>query len=140
MVLISHRGNLKGRNPEQENTAPYIMAAINAGYDVEIDVWKTPDGLFLGHDRPETKTDVNFLENENLWIHCKNIEALEDISSRGFHCFFHQNDDVILTSKGFLWVFPAKPMVPSAICVLPELLVKKPICAGFCSDYIEDYK
>ena len=39
MKLISHRGNLEGPNPERENHPDYIYGALQAGYDVEIDVW-----------------------------------------------------------------------------------------------------
>ena len=39
MILISHRGNLEGKQPEQENNPLYIYNALNKGYEVEIDVW-----------------------------------------------------------------------------------------------------
>ena len=39
MILISHRGNINGKNPEKENHPDYIWVAIQAGYEVEIDVW-----------------------------------------------------------------------------------------------------
>jgi len=38
MKLISHRGNLFGPNPTNENNPDYILNAIELGYDVEIDV------------------------------------------------------------------------------------------------------
>ena len=52
MILISHRGNIMGPNPEQENHPDYIREALNIGYDVEIDVWYT-DKFMLGHDKPQ---------------------------------------------------------------------------------------
>ena len=39
MILISHRGNLNGPKPDQENSPNYINNAISKGYNVEIDVW-----------------------------------------------------------------------------------------------------
>ena len=39
MILISHRGNLDGKNESEENNPLYIEEALNAGYEVEIDVW-----------------------------------------------------------------------------------------------------
>ena len=39
MILISHRGNLKGINPQRENEPLYIVEALEKGFDVEIDVW-----------------------------------------------------------------------------------------------------
>ena len=38
MKLISHRGNITGRQPDQENTPAYIESAL-ATYDCEIDVF-----------------------------------------------------------------------------------------------------
>ena len=51
MLLISHRGNCDGLNQKQENTPDYIDAAINRGYDVEVDIWFLDDKFWLGHDR-----------------------------------------------------------------------------------------
>ena len=36
MILISHRGNISGPNPERENHPEYIFEALQAGYDVDI--------------------------------------------------------------------------------------------------------
>ena len=46
MKLISHRGNLNGRIPERENHPDYIDEAIEAGYDVEIDIWLNDGVLY----------------------------------------------------------------------------------------------
>lgn len=144
MIKISHRGNVTGRQPNDENRESYIKEALRLGYDVEVDVWKAPGGYYLGHDKPEFRTSLNFLcsHAENFWVHCKNIEALADLTGTLLNCFFHQNDDVTLTSKGFLWVYPGKPLVPGAICVMPEYNNQKPTaeeCGGVCSDLIKDY-
>ena len=34
MILISHRGNLTGKNPERENHPDYIKEALDLGFDV----------------------------------------------------------------------------------------------------------
>ena len=39
MILISHRGNINGRQPNLENLPEYIDSALELGYDVEIDIW-----------------------------------------------------------------------------------------------------
>ena len=51
------------------------------------------------------------------------------------HCFWHQEDDVTLTSKGYLWTYPNKQLTPKSIAVLPEGVIEEEI-AGFCSDFI----
>ena len=78
MKLISHRGNLEGPNPERENHPDYIYEAIQAGYDVEIDVWWVDGKFKLGHDEPQYDFPFELFENysSKLWIHCKNIDAM----------------------------------------------------------------
>jgi len=54
--------------------------------------------------------------------------------------FFHQNDNVTLTSKGYMWTYPTQKLTEKSICVMPELQtidVKK--SAGICSDFILDF-
>ena len=142
MFLIAHRGNINGKVPELENSPDYINAAISNGYDVEVDVWFQDDEFYLGHDFPQYKTSVEYLRNDKLWCHCKNIEALAGLVDKGVHCFFHKSDDVILTSKNYLWVLPRKKLVKDSVCVLPELGYKGTLglCSGICSDYIERYR
>ena len=36
MILISHRGNLGGKQLNNENNPNYILRALTAGYNVEI--------------------------------------------------------------------------------------------------------
>jgi hypothetical protein len=58
-----------------------------------------------------------------------------------FNWFWHDVDDMTLTSKGFIWVYPGKQPINNSIAVIPELYednISK--CIGICSDYIEDYE
>jgi len=34
MILISHRGNLRGKKTELENNPSYIQSTVDLGYDV----------------------------------------------------------------------------------------------------------
>ena len=146
MILISHRGNIDGPNPSKENTAEYIDSAIDSGYDVEIDFWCTDSGLFLGHDHPLTKIDLGWLTSrkDRLWIHCKNISGLFFIKNieANLNFFWHQNDDVTLTSSGFFWTFPNRQLTPNSIACLPELSDYDNLnnCFGICSDYVLNYQ
>ena len=136
MLLISHRGNLFGKKPELENSPNYIRNALNTGFDVEIDIWFKNGDLFLGHDEPQYQTDLSFLRDNRLWCHAKNIEALHLMVENRIHCFWHQEDDVTLTSKGFLWTYPGKPLTDKSICVSLGKIDKTMKCYGICSDYI----
>jgi hypothetical protein len=141
MILISHRGNIEGRIPDHENHPNYITDALSKNYDVEVDVSLMDGEFYLGHDTPEYKISVEFLKNEKLWCHAKNIDALFAMIKEGsVHCFWHQNDAVTLTSQKYIWTFPGQILTPNSICVLPEKYEHKELnCAGICSDYISQY-
>jgi hypothetical protein len=145
-ILIAHRGNINGPNPEKENTPDYIDEAILADYDVEIDVWVINNEIYLGHDAPDTLIELNFLTERSMWLwcHAKNLDALVLLLKHRLHTFSHDTDDYILTSKSIIWAYPGKKITSDTICVMPErsqnytsndILNAK----GICSDYIANY-
>jgi len=144
MILISHRGNTDGHIIEMENKPEYINDTIKLGFDVEIDIWVI-DGTFqLGHDKPQYGIFLDWLfkRKDKLWIHCKNIEAMEWFNQLGtmYNYFWHQEDTVTLTSRGYIWAYPGKQPILNSIAVMPELNsddISK--CSGICSDYISKY-
>ncbi len=145
MLLISHRGNLNGPNSELENSPEYIESALKQGFDVETDIWANGSELFLGHDQPQYKINLDFLNSykDRLFIHCKSLEALDYMSNLdGFNYFWHQNDDYTLTSKGYIWTYPNKSVTKKNILVIKEKINKDklPNCLGICSDYVFLYK
>jgi len=144
MILISHRGNIDGRIPEKENHPNYIDATLGSGYDVEVDVWYVDGKMLLGHDNPQYEVNLRWFTDRinKLWIHCKNMESLVYFRDCEYdiNYFWHQTDDVIITSKGFLWAHPGKQPINNSIAVLPELFdddIKE--CIGVCSDFIIKY-
>lgn len=143
MILISHRGNIDGKNPEQENNPDYINEALHAGYDVEIDMWWVDGRIFLGHDKPQYEVSDDWLAErmDRLWVHCKNVELVNWIRSTDLHWFWHEEDTFTLTSKGFVWVYPGKQPIIGSIAVLPEIYDDYVLqCTGICSDIILKYK
>lgn len=141
MFFIAHRGNINGPKPERENTVSYIMEALMKGYHVEIDVWLVHGKLYLGHDKPEHPTDLKFLKvSSSLICHAKNPEALEYLLMHNIHCFSHNIDDVVLTSKGWMWTYPGKTLTNKSVAVMPEMAGQKPDnlrgCLAVCSDYV----
>ena len=145
MRLISHRGNINGIIPQNENTKKYIENAILSGYDVEVDIRYINNQLFLGHDEPIEKIDFDWLSKKEkfLWIHCKNIEALIFLKE-SLNCFYHTTEDYVLTSRGDIWSFSGIKLYKNIIAVLPENhnYDKKDLekCYGICSDEINRYK
>jgi len=146
MKLISHRGNINGRFESYENEPTYIDKAIKEGYDVEIDVWFVDNVLFLGHDKPQYKVDFRWFKDRliKLWIHCKDLESMVFLAECGyeFNYFWHQEDDVTLTSKKYIWTYPGKKLTSKSIAVMPEITTNWNIdnCNGICSDKISEYK
>ena len=144
MILISHRGNIDGRKVPFENRPSYIDEAIEAGYDVEIDVWYHQHSFWLGHDYGQYEIDINWLKERShtLWIHCKNVEALEWFNIIGrFNYFWHEEDTATLTSKLFIWAYPGKQPIKCSIAVMPEIYNDDVTqCVGICSDVIQNYK
>lgn len=87
---------------------------------------------------------MNFLDNNKLWIHTKNLDCFYELSSFNLNHFWHEEDKVILTSKGFFWNFPGTKLnEKKSIYVLPEISEKfnnSLNYIGICSDYIIKYK
>ena len=143
MLIISHRGNLNGPQPQDENRLDYIENALKQGFNAEIDIWMKGRNLYLGHDYPAyylKNKDYRILFSKKIWVHAKNLQALNFlIKNKKINCFFHKGDFSTLTTKKFMWMFPVKGNYPRAIFVLPELKknlnLSKSNFKGVCTDY-----
>ena len=138
--IISHRGNLNGPNKKLENHPQYILQALKKGFEVEIDVWLVNNELFLGHDKPQYNVNLDFIKKKKLWCHAKNLDSLQYMMKNDVHCFWHENDNCTLTSKGIIWSHPHVIPPPNSIAVKPEIKnhdIKN--CYGVCSNYIIKY-
>jgi hypothetical protein len=151
MHLIAHRGNLNGKSLDNENTTEYIDQAISKGFECEIDLWCINDELYLGHDAPEHKIDMDYIlsRHDKLWVHCKNYQALKHMKIHGnnINYFFHDKDKYTITSKGYIWGNINSIVDEHTICVMPEcadnnatLMSALRTCVGICSDNISFYK
>ena len=143
MIFISHRGNINSKNTTLENKPSYIQEALNLDYHVEIDLWVLNNILFLGHDNPKYSIDISFLNNEKLFVHCKNFEALSFLKHKKLKCdyFWHENDHYTLTSKGNIWSHFKSVILEDSIKVCLEFEnLDFSSCYGICSDDIESFK
>jgi len=150
MFWIAHRGNLFGRDPCMENNPDYIKAAIEKGFDVEIDVWWKDDVYYLGYDEPQYQVDNQFFNTYilHLWCHAINASTfshlLQDFPN--IHVFRHDVDSIVLTSKAIPRAYPGQPIDSHTVCVMPEQARGKYThkdlddCRGICSDYVGWYK
>lgn len=144
--VISHRGNLNGPNPEQENQPSYIDLAINKGYTVETDIHYVKGDFYLGHDYPAVRVTPPWLKirKKYLILHCKDLDCLFLLKDE-YHCFWHQNDDYTLTSNNLIWTYPNKKVGPSCVIVDNDLPTKAKVetwrnnlIYGVCTDYAQD--
>ena len=149
MRIIAHRANLNGPSKDRENTIDQIYRSIEYGFDVEIDVRIINQKILLGHDKSKESISLEkLLKLSNyLWIHCKNIDALEYFKKNNlnnvFNYFWHQEDNYTLTSKGYIWSYPGSILSPNSINVLPEWsneinklkFLKTDEVYGICTDY-----
>jgi hypothetical protein len=141
MITIAHRGNINGSLVWYENRPDYVTETLSLGYDVEIDVWYVKNTLYLGHNEPQYEISYEFLKNPMLWIHCKNVDAMEFLSGKWLNAFAHK-DDIIITPSGYLWTAPGFPITQRSIAVMPEMVTNWDIsiACGVCTDYPLLYK
>ena len=127
MKYIAHRGNTYGPSDVWENHPEAIREALDLGFDAEIDIWWWQDQFWLGHDRPQyklndEKNQYNIdLKDDRLWCHAKNLKAFQKLyENPDIRCFYHTDEDIVLTSKGEIWTYPGIQLLQGAILVVPE--------------------
>jgi len=139
MKIISHRGNIDGKNPNKENKPTYIQKALNLGFDVEIDVWYVDGKFFLGHDAPMYHVDLFWLSGKSLWCHTKNQQAFEKLLNSNITCFWHETDKMTLTSNGLLWMYYGNYSELGVTVCLDKPGNNIPNMWGVCTDYPNDW-
>tara|TARA_R110002153_G_scaffold32649_4_gene98741 strand:- start:40140 stop:40595 length:456 start_codon:yes stop_codon:yes gene_type:complete len=140
--IISHRAYIDGADPNVENCPMAIQTLLDSGLHVEIDVWYIDGEYILGHDSPKYQIQEAFLEQEGLWCHAKNKDALERMLASGVHCFWHQEDDYTITSKGYIWAYPSKETSgKNTVLLFPERYAEIEYSKYdfICTDYINKF-
>lgn len=148
MFKISHRGNLRGRDLGLENKPEHVASLIQQGFQVEVDVWTGGNEdrlLFLGHDEPQYHIPESFLQLPGLWCHAKNYGALQRLAALNVHYFWHDIEELVITSHRVPWVHPrvdASKLPPDllkrAVLVMPEATPKEIQSRSYaiCTDYV----
>lgn len=146
MKLIAHRGCMLGPDKHIENKKSTIIECISKKFDVEIDVFSHKNKLYLGHDEPIDKISIEFMMEhyKKLWIHCKNLTALDFLLNfKKLNVFYHQTDDFTLTSKGYIWTYPKKATTKKSVIVCKSKKEHENAdknIFGICSDYVGLFK
>ena len=147
MLIIAHRGLLEGPDSKLQNRPEQIDKALDLNFDAEVDLWVTTKSrkpkFWLGHDEPEYEIDMSWLKMRynRLWIHCKNIAAIEEINGSFLNYFWHETDTLTMTSMNYIWAYPGKQPIRNSIAVMPELLNDDiSMAKGICTDYPLRYR
>jgi hypothetical protein len=146
LLIIAHRGNIQGPSP-LENTPSQIDLCLKESIDCEVDLWVQNGIYLLGHDIGQYEVTKDWLmdRRHRLWIHCKNVEALNSLRGLNepfLHFFWHQEDAYTITSQNYIWVYPGSLVLPGSISVLPEKWITKDrnkeisLSFGICTDYV----
>lgn len=131
MIIYSHRGNLNGPSVTEENMPEKIDMCIDAGFHVEVDIYATSLGVYLGHDNPTYLIDYCWLNNraDKLLIHCKNVLTfsimrenwLKGALTDNLQFFFNNDDHCSMTNGAELLIHPESRCLPKgSILILPE--------------------
>lgn len=144
MRIISHRGNLNGPNVSMENSPFQVDLAISKGYLVEIDLRIINGEYWLGHDSEEFKIDKSWLldRNNNLIIHAKTLKTCDELASEhlNLNWFYHTDEDVVQTSKGWLWAYPGIYLKNAITVILNKDEVFPENILGICTDYPDFFR
>ena len=105
ITLISHRGNIDGPDSWNENKPSYIEAALNSGFNVEVDVWYDVNvgRFFLGHDYKQFETTVDLLLDRRVWSHAKNEAAFVKLRDLDANVFWLKDDGITITHHAYVW-------------------------------------
>jgi len=155
LKVIAHRGLLNGPSSEKENNIKIILSNIKEYPNIinELDIWIDSEEIYVGHDYKKKIIEPKILyeNSKNLILHIKGIKLISEKSLNLFnnvlnncHYFTHQEDDFVITNRGWIWSHPRNGFVKNTICVLPEeiesidLAIKKnkfKNLHGICTDY-----
>lgn len=154
MIIVSHRGNLLGPDPERENTLEAINLALTSGFYVEVDVWYVDNKWYLGHDYPKIEFSIWDFSDKKLKkiiFHCKNFAAMEQLIAENENAlyeaplviyFWHHVDNATLLSDGTPWTYPGYILKGGIACEpnMKEFNSAYKDVKGICTDYAVDLR
>lgn len=137
-IVISHLGNIDGRQPEKENTLPYIQQALKEGWHVCVDVAFRNGGFLFPSASGNYVAPPALLSKQRVWCRAHDPETMDALCNINAHCFLVSQNFISLTSSLFLWTLPGHALADRAIAVYPELAEPDWLAnfepAGLCSN------
>lgn len=120
-IIISHLGNIDGRNPERENTLPYIRETLNAGWHVCVRVQYRNDAFILPHAAGWSLAPPALLSTQRVWCCTDDADSMDALCGINAHAFFISDNMPTLTTAQFIWTLPPHRLACRSIAVFPEL-------------------
>lgn len=137
-IVISHLGNIDGRQPEKENTLPYIQQALKEGWHVCVDVAFRNGGFLLPAAHGNYVAPPALLSKQRVWCRAHDPETMDALCNINAHCFLVSHSFISLTSALFLWTLPGHNLLDRSIAAYPELAEPDWLAnfepAGLCSN------
>lgn len=119
-IIISHLGNINGRNPAEENKRPYIEKALAAGWHVCVDVVFHCGNFILPFDGGFHHMPPAMLSKQRVWCRAYDPATLDALCNVGAHSFMDAANTAVLTSAQFIWTPPGIELSPRSIACFPE--------------------
>lgn len=137
-IVISHLGNINGRQEERENTLSYIREALDAGWHVCVHVRYCNGSFLLPHATGWAAAPPALLSKQRVWCYTDDADSMDALCGVNAHAFFASDSLPTLTTAQFVWTPPPHPLAVRSIAAFPELtddswlLAAEP--AGVCSN------
>lgn len=141
MIYIAHRGNTEGPT-EFENRVEYLKHAYSLGHGIEFDVIEHNGKLYFGHDEPQENFDYELALMPNVFVHLKNLGAVELLAyDFNLNMFSHDVDECVMTSHGYVWGRHRVPVKGKTAVYLDFITPHKELVVddvfAHCGDYYE---
>lgn len=137
-IIISHLGNVNGRQPEKENTLAYIQKALKEGWHVCIDVAFRNGSFLLPNDHGFQVIPPALLSKQRVWCRAQDADTIDALCNLTAHCFLVSDSFMSLTSAQFIWTLPPHGLLSRSIAAFPELAepgwLESAEPAGLCSN------
>jgi hypothetical protein len=142
-IIISHLGNLNGRQPEHENTLPYVRAALDRGWHICVDVLYRGGRFFLPSVQGQHVAPPAFFSQQRVWSRAMTPGTLDALCQVNAPVVPASTANFSLTSAQFLWTLPTTELTDRSIAVFPELVEDSWLAnsepAGICTNCPEKY-
>lgn len=119
-IIISHLGNIDGRQPEHENKLAYVQKALKAGWHVCVDVAFHCGAFVLPFDGGFHPVPAALLAKQRVWCRAYDPVTLDALCTINAHAFLNTESGLALTSAQFIWTMPGHSLVARSIACFPE--------------------